>query len=170
MDITFEFSRIEPVLDRATGNVISWVIGMTATKGTYSAYIDAEVPVPKEEQRPLADWTEQDIADFAKRRALERQAPYREGEETVLHRGPNWYESLAAQIEAQEGAPIRGAPVKLAQTMRWRGEYQGGVEYIPADIVEHKGAAYEAAQKTKEEPETSEAWKKLREEAVSHDR
>jgi len=152
---------VEPVLDRETGYVISWVIGITGTSETGAAYLDGTANVPKDQQKPLKDWTTQEIADFCKAWALERPAIFSTDEGEDLIWGANKYEQIEAQIQAQAVAPVHGSPIVLAQKMRWKGKFEGGVEYIPADIVEHKEAAFEAVQETKDEPDKSEAWKKI---------
>ncbi len=97
--------------------------------------------------------------------------PPAEGEDPIP--GPNWFEALANRIEAQEQAPIRGAPVDLsAKKMKYKGAWEEGVEYLPTDIVKHEVAlepdgqpeevAFEAGAKTKGEPGKIPEWKPLK--------
>jgi len=107
MEAQYSFTRVEPLMDRTTENVISWVVGLSATfteKPEIGAYIDAEVPVPEGDQRPLENWSEAEIRHFALTWAV------KEDPETGKQ---NWFNQLKVQLEAQLDRPIRGTSIVI---------------------------------------------------------
>jgi hypothetical protein len=95
--IEYKFVRVEPLIDRATNNVIKWVIGMTAkdTDTNTIAYIDTVKDVT--DQKPLSQWTTDEIRDFCLQVALDN----------------NWYDILANQIDNLNNQPILGQNVQI---------------------------------------------------------
>jgi len=113
MPVSFRFSRVEPLVDSKTGNVIRWVIGLKGQDmddPSLSAYIDAEVPVPEDNLKTKDQWSEEEIRKFAMQYAMQEE--YRELEDgTREYAKRNWFEQLRGMIEAKKGQPIRGTSV-----------------------------------------------------------
>jgi hypothetical protein len=114
--IQYQFTRIEPLIDPATNNVIKWVVGLTATDTddpSLSAYIDAEVPVPEDNFKPQADWTDDEIRAFAIQYALKEEYTTDPDTGTKEYTKQNWFNQLKAQVEAKKGQPIRGSTIVI---------------------------------------------------------
>ena len=110
MAIKYRFTRMKPLVDPETQEVIRWVIGLSAwdeDDENLSAYIDAEVPVPQDRRKPQSEWTEDEVRQFAMEYALKEEYTVAE-DGTKEYSKQNWFNQLKKQIEAQKGQPIRG--------------------------------------------------------------
>ena len=94
MTIEFVFNRVEPLIDKVTNNVISWIVGCTGTDSVTGtgAYIDTIKQVPEINLKLLASWTVDEIREFCIQVANEN----------------DWYVKLGAQIDSQIASPAKG--------------------------------------------------------------
>ena len=86
-----EFVRQEPVV--VGGNVVSINLGATEVDGVYTAYVDANVAIPAEEQKALESWTQEELDTFS----------------TTAATNENFTSILANQINNQKGANADGS-------------------------------------------------------------
>ena len=107
--------RLEPLLDSTTKNVIDWVIGLRAwddsDPANLTAYVDAQVPVPEDGLKPLADWTEDEIRAFAFNYAIKEEYTTDPDTGAKTYSKRNWFNQLRGQVEAMKGQPIQGSQV-----------------------------------------------------------
>ena len=114
--IIYQFQGVTPIIDKNTGNVTSWVIGLRGTDSddpSYTAYIDATVPVPEDNLKPQSDWADDEIRQFAMDYAIKREYTINPDTNERDYTKQNWFEQIREQIEGQKGAPIRGSAVVL---------------------------------------------------------
>lgn len=95
--IEYTFVRVQPLIDPTTNNVTSWVIGLSAhdTTSNFVEYID--VSEPASVQKPLDQWTGDEIRNFAMEVATEH----------------NMFTSLYNNLQRQLTQPRFGSPVTI---------------------------------------------------------
>ena len=94
----FTFTRVEPVIDKVSNEVLSFIVGATAVDPVTgkSAYIDTKAATP-EPTKTLENWSTDDIRELCLQVAVDN----------------NWYAVLGAQVDNANSEPTIGANITI---------------------------------------------------------
>ena len=89
MSVEFTWVQRRPAINADNDNVCQWLLHLRAADGDAASYISETIPILLENQKPVGDWTPEEIEKMAE----------------AYRRINKWDAMLAADIDEQLSAP-----------------------------------------------------------------